>query len=440
MKLFTALIILFILSNCSFDDKTGIWKNENTIKTDVEGPFKDFKTISNSKKIFDKTITLDKKMVLNLSQVIKNSQWTDPFYSDSNNTNNFKYNGNYQLILNGKKLSKYKSSKILLYHDDNIILNDVKGNVIVYSIIKKEIIRKFNFYKNKYKGFKKNLNFVIDKNIIYVSDNLGYIYAFDYQSNSLLWAKNLQIPFKSNLKIYKNIVISASHKNNIFFLNKNNGEIIKSIPTEETKVTNQFVNNFSIKDDNLFFLNSFGSLYSINLKLKTINWFINLNQSLELTSNNLFKGNQIINGKNRIIVSSDKLSYLLDSQTGNILSKSNYLSNLKPIINNELIFFVTKNNFLIAAKLDDGGILYSYDIKNQLSKFLNINKKLEINNFFLVNNKIFLFINNKYVALFNVNGRIEKINKLPSKIKTNPIFIDGSIMYLDNKNKLKIVD
>ena len=261
MKLFTALIILFILSNCSFDDKTGIWKNENTIKTDVEGPFKDFKTISNSKKIFDKTITLDKKMVLNLSQVIKNSQWTDPFYSDSNNTNNFKYNGNYQLILNGKKLSKYKSSKILLYHDDNIILNDVKGNVIVYSIIKKEIIRKFNFYKNKYKGFKKNLNFVIDKNIIYVSDNLGYIYAFDYQSNSLLWAKNLQIPFKSNLKIYKNIVISASHKNNIFFLNKNNGEIIKSIPTEETKVTNQFVNNFSIKDDNLFFLNSFGSLY-----------------------------------------------------------------------------------------------------------------------------------------------------------------------------------
>ena len=146
-----------------------------------------------------------------------------------------------------------------------------------------------------------------------------------------------------------------------------NGEIIKSIPTEETKVTNQFVNNFSIKDDNLFFLNSFGSLYSINLKLKTINWFINLNQSLELTSNNLFKGNQIINDKNRIIVSSDKLSYLLDSQTGNILSKSNYLSNLKPIINNELIFFVTKNNFLIAAKLDDGGILYSYDIKNQLS-------------------------------------------------------------------------
>ena len=81
------------------------------------------------------------------------------------------------------------------------------------------------------------------------------------------------------------------------------------------------------------------------------------------------------------------------------------------------IFFVTKNNFLIATKFHDGKILYSLDIKNQLSKFLNIKKKLEINNFFLVNNKIFLFINNKYLALFNIYGQIEEVNKLPSKNK-----------------------
>ena len=33
MKLFYAIIILFILSSCSFDDKTGIWKNENLTQT-----------------------------------------------------------------------------------------------------------------------------------------------------------------------------------------------------------------------------------------------------------------------------------------------------------------------------------------------------------------------------------------------------------------------
>ena len=154
----------------------------------------------------------------------------------------------------------------------------------------------------------------------------------------------------------------------------------------------------------------------------------------------MFNGNQIIYYKNRIVVTSDKFSYLIDSQTGNILNNKNYLSNIRPIINNEYIFFVTKNNFLIATKFHDGKILYSLNIKNQLSKFLNIKKKLEINNFFLVNNKIFLFINNKYLALFNIYGQIEGINKLPSKIKTNPIIANGSIIYLDNKNKLKIFD
>ena len=29
MKLFFVLIILLILNNCSFDNKTGIWKNED---------------------------------------------------------------------------------------------------------------------------------------------------------------------------------------------------------------------------------------------------------------------------------------------------------------------------------------------------------------------------------------------------------------------------
>ena len=440
MKLFNVLIILFIFSSCSFDNKTGIWENENIIKNDKEGPFKDFKTISSTKKIFEETKNPNKKLVFNLSTPTKNNQWIDPFYNSSNNTNNFQYNGNYQLIFNSKKLTNYNPSKILLYQDDNIILNDSGGNIIVYAIKKRKIITKFNFYKNKYKKFKKNLNFVIDKNIIYVSDNLGYIYAFNYQLNTLLWAKNFKIPFKSNLKIYKNTIISASHKNNIFFLNKDNGEVIKSIPTEETNVSNQFVNNFSIKNDNLFFLNSFGSLYSIDLNLKTINWFINLNQSLDLTANNLFNGNQIIYYKNRIVVSSDKFSYLIDSQTGNILSNKNYLSNIRPIINDDYVFFVTKNNFLIATKSNDGKILYALDIKRQLSEFLNIKKKLKINNFFLVNNKIFLFINNKYLAIFNIYGQIEKVNKLPSKIKTNPIFINGSIIYLDNKNKVKIFD
>ena len=316
----------------------------------------------------------------------------------------------------------------------------IKGKFNNLSINENKIITKFNFYKKKYKNFNKNLNLIVDNNIIYVSDNLGYLYAFNYKINSLIWAKNYKIPFKSNLKIFNNIIIAANHKNNIFFFNKDNGEIIKSIPTEETMVTNQFVNNFSIKDNSLFFLNSFGSLYSIDINLRRVNWFINLNQSLDLTASTLFNGNQIVNYKNRIVVSANKISYLIDSSNGQIIDRKNFQMNLRPIINGEYIFFLTSNNFLIASNLENGNILYAYNLENNLSKLLKTKKKLEFNEFFLANNKIFIFLNNSYIVTFNINGKLEEINKLKSKMKTKPIFVNGSIFYLNKKNKLKIID
>ena len=440
MKFSCILVILFIFTSCSFDNKTGIWKDYNSIETTKDSLFKDFKKISTSAETFNSIIRLNKNFDFKLSNIVSNSKWNDLFYSNSNNFENFKYNDNNQLLFQSKKLTKHNPNKYLLYENKNIIFNDQKGNLITYSIEKKEIISKFNFYKKRYKNLKKNLNLIVNQNIIYVSDNLGYLYAYNFETRKLLWAKNYKIPFKSNLKIFNNVIIAANLKNNIFFFNIVNGEILKSIPTEETVVSNQFVNNFSIKNNTLFFLNSFGSLYSLNINLRKINWFINLNQSLELTTSDLFNGSQIVNHKNRIVVSANKRFYLIDSLTGSIISFKNFQINLKPIINKEYIFLLTDNNFLTALNLETGDILYAYNIKNDISKFLKTKKKLNFSDFFLANNKIIVFFNNSYIATFNINGKIQKINKLTSKIKTKPIFINGSIFYLDKNNKLKIVD
>ena len=43
MKLFYALVILLFSYSCSFDNKTGIWKNENIIIKDQTNQFEDFK-------------------------------------------------------------------------------------------------------------------------------------------------------------------------------------------------------------------------------------------------------------------------------------------------------------------------------------------------------------------------------------------------------------
>ena len=99
-----------------------------------------------------------------------------------------------------------------------MIITDQKGNLIAYSIDKKKKINKFNFYKKKYKNISIKINFIIDNNVIYSSDNLGYLYAFDYKKNKILWAKNYKIPFRSNLKINGSKLIAANQNNNLFFL------------------------------------------------------------------------------------------------------------------------------------------------------------------------------------------------------------------------------
>ena len=36
---------------------------------------------------------------------------------------------------------------------------------------------------------------IVDRIILYVGDNIGYIYALDYKNNKILWAQNYKIPF-----------------------------------------------------------------------------------------------------------------------------------------------------------------------------------------------------------------------------------------------------
>ena len=134
------------------------------------------------------------------------------------------------------------------------------------------------FNKKLFNDEKKIIDLIKSFNIIFVSDNLGYLYAIDYKKDKVIWAKNYKIPFRSNLKLYQNTLIAANKNNSLFFFNKTNGDLLKKIPTEETLIKNEFINNLSISKNNLFFLNTYGSLYSININLMSVEWFININQ------------------------------------------------------------------------------------------------------------------------------------------------------------------
>ena len=172
-----------------------------------------------------------------------------------------------------------------------------------------------------------------------------------------------------------------------------------------------------------------------------ISWFINLNQSNDLNPSNLFLGNQLVNYKDKIIVSSNNFTYIINKKNDLIISKKNFSSFIRPTINNENVFWISKNNLLISFNLRDGKILYSYNLDKMISDFLKIKKKnAEFKSIIIAGNQINIFLNNSYVLKLNSKGELVDVIKLPTKMNTYPIFYENKLIYLDKKNKISIVN
>ena len=420
---------MIFLAGCSFDNKSGIWKNEKNIevKNDKE-IFKDFKKIKSPNEIFNKIIPLQNDLKYKIDSPIINNSWEDIFYGKNNNFPNIQYSNLNENIFKSKKLSRYKTQNNILFSNGNLILSDQKGNLIIFSVKENKIFRKYNFYKKRFKDIKKNLNLVIENNIIYISDNIGFFYAYDYLTDKLVWAKNYKIPFRSNLKISINKLISSNQNNDLIILDKSTGNLIKTIPSESTSINSSFINNISLSTENIFYLNTYGSLYSIHKDNLRLNWFVNLNKSLDLNINNLFEGNKIVNYKNKIFISSNQNFYIIDAKTGVILSKKNFSLKLKPIVINNYIFLITNNDLLIAMNLEN----------NKILDFINLKGNLDVKNFMFINNKLFIFLKEPYIISSSLNGEIEDMIKLSTKVNSSPIFVDKSLLYLDRNNRLLI--
>ena len=134
MKLFSIIIIYIFIQNCSFDNKTGIWKNNNSISKNETDSFKDFENISFSKDTFNQEIAIRKDFKFNLNSPINNLIWKDIYFNEENNSKNFLYNDLNKIIFKSKKITKYPINKHLLYENDNIIITDDRGNILIFSI------------------------------------------------------------------------------------------------------------------------------------------------------------------------------------------------------------------------------------------------------------------------------------------------------------------
>lgn len=440
MKLLKVFIIIILINSCSFDNKTGIWNSNDNLSKKESGVFTEFKTLAINKDNFNEVINLKQEFTFEIPAKINNYKWEDINYNQFNNYDNFSYNKSKNLIYKSKKISRHRLQNSFLYENKNLILTDNKGNIIIYSIEIDEVITKYNFYKKKHKKVDKILNIVLNNSIVYISDNLGYVFAFDYRNEKILWAKNNKIPFRSNLKVKDNKLIAADQNNNIYFFDIQNGNILKMIPTEDTKIKNEFKNSFSSNSNYIFMLNTYGSLYAIEKNNNNIRWVQNLNQSLDINPRNLFNANQLINNEDLIIVTSHESTFVIDTLSGTILYKFGIISEVKPLITKQYLFLISSNSLLICINLKNGEKIFSYRLNKRIAEYLEIKEKTAMfRNILIGNSKILILLKNSYLLELDLDGTLKNVSKLPTKSISDLIFIDNSIFYLNNKNKLIIL-
>jgi len=453
MKWLISILVSILLVGCSFDDKTGIWNDASNIPVEISRSDTINKKKTNSrfedvfvdKKIFNEEKELDKNFNFKIENALDNTNWPQEFASNTNNVSNFKYNDNKLLISKSSKLSKtlgskYSFIKNTVLYNKKIISYDHKGSIFVYSLENKKKILEFNFYKKAFKEYNKKIFLVVNENKIYAADNLGYVYAIDIETRTLIWAKNYGIPFRSNIKFFDGQLFLANQDNIIYSIKAKNGEKNWQLSSSVTFLKSKFKNNIVIDELNnsVIFINTSGELYSLNYLNQRINWVLNFKNFSLKGDKDLFLSQPLAIKDGNLFVSTENslLSYNLIAGSRNWIKPVAPI--LKPIITKNNVFTFTKNDLLICIDRKTGEIRWSKNIYLSIKKPKKMRKIGEIFNLSIANDNINLFSHEGYLLSFdfrdgtsNFFGKISKHG-----ISSVPIFSKGNMFLTDGKNKV----
>lgn len=452
LKILLVLLSIF-LSSCSFDNKTGIWKDASKIPVESsEG-----KSISEDKsnqryedifvknQIFNEEKTsADPKNII-IDEPIKISNWLEEYALPTNNISNYFYDEKNILISKSPKLSKFSdkknfSSRNFIYYQNNLISYDHKGTVFIYSTETKKKIFEYNFYRKNFKNFDKELYLTLDKNNLFIADNLGYLYSINIETKNLVWAKNYGIPFRSNIKYLNNQIFLANQDNVIYSINAQTGDKNWQFATNLTSLKTDFKNNLALDEinNNILFLNTSGELYSINYVNQKINWVLNFKNSSLANDTSLFISFPIIIKNENLIVSTEQsvLSY------NHLLATRNWALPvepvIKPIITQNYTYVISKNNLLICINNLSGEIIWSRNLFKEIKSKRSINKIGKFYDFKIVNNHINIYSNEGYLLSYdNTDGRLLDFKKISRNGINSKVFFIGELMFLiDGSNRL----
>jgi len=437
-----------MIISCSFDNKTGIWKDASNIPVDKDeteliqknDPISRYEDLVVEKEFFNEEKDPINNYNLNLEPPILINEWKEQYGVKTNNISNISYSSKKILISKSPKLSRRSLNKNIIFYQDNLIFSDHNGKIFMYSLTLKKKTFEYNFYKKNFKNLNKEINLVVNENILYAADNIGYLYALNLEDKSIIWAKNYGIPFRSNLKYAKNQIFLANQDNVIYSINPITGDKNWQFASKLTYLKSDFENNFALDllNNNLFFLNTSGELYSIDYLEQKINWVINFKNPLLSGDATLFLSYPIVIKNNNLIVSTEKSL----SSYNTLTSLRNWILPIepifKPIITLNYTYAVLKNNLLICIENLNGKVVWSQNLFTYIGNKKIKNKFGSIIDLKIVNNEINIYSKNGYLLAFNPNnGNLTSSSRVSKNgITSEVIFLDDNMIFIDKKNKL----
>ena len=448
MKSLILIFVTLIISSCSFDNKTGLWKDASDIPIDnqfsksiVNNKLQNqYEDIFQENEIFNEEINTKSSSFFELEAPLVTDKWLQQYGTKTNNISNFNYSGNKTLLSKSSKLNKLYSNKNIVFYKNNLINFDQRGKIFIYSLDLKKKTFEYNFYQKKFKNFKKEIFFIVDKNILYVADNLGYIYAINLSNFTLIWAKNYGIPFRSNIKIANKQILLANQDNVIYSIDIKTGLKKWEYATSLTFLKSDFKNNFVIDGlgNALFFLNTSGELYSIDYVNQRILWVLNFKNASLSTDTDLFLSLPIVFKNKSLIISTEQSIQSINSSNSarNWILQSSPI--LKPVLTNNYTYMLSKNDLIICIENKTGKVLWSKNIYRSIKNNKSGNKIIKFTDMKIVNNEIYFFTENGYLLSFDYkNGNLNYIKKISKHgISSEIVFLKNNMFLIDKNNKL----
>ena len=428
IRIFKLILLLILISGCSFKDTTGYWTNEKELS----------KSESNFKPLFENNERLLKEFNTNYKIKLDDSLIGSIQYNTLDNNDGYvKYNGNLEKIskYNFSKISDYKKFEPdLIFHNNGIIFFDNKGNILSFDNKSKLLWKKNNYSKSE-----KKLNPLIsmqsNKNYLIAADNLSKYYALDMQNGKVLWSKSHEAPFNSQIKIYKDKFFILDLNNNLNCFSLKDGSKIWNFNTEKPFINSLKKLSIVIDDEFVIFNNSLGDITAVNIESGILEWQVssfnsdNLNEIISLKTSNL-----IINNKSILFSNNKNIFYSIDSKTGNINWRQQVVSHIKPAVIGDLLFTISNNGYLFLIDKNRGNIIRINDLfKNFKPK---IRKKMMPTGFVLNSKNLYISTNIGKLLVVNIeDASVKDIIKISNEKISRP-FPHNQNLFLIKSNSI----